>query len=104
MSCQGYGGTHAPTPAFRPRESRRGCVWKRLDEQLWRGIENPSLLPSLAAHRVAALTRLCNLQNVTQRTQRVTSLLISRSHSTELAIAVQNTQSCGLKLTVPNAR
>ena len=42
--------------------------------------------------------------SVTQRTQRVTSLLISRSQSTELAIATQNTQSCGLKLTVPNAR
>lgn len=41
---------------------------------------------------------------VTQRTQRETTLLISRSQSTELAITAQNTQSCGLKLTVPNAR
>jgi hypothetical protein len=30
--------------------------------------------------------------------------LISRSHSTELAIAAQNTQSGALTLTVPNAR
>ena len=35
---------------------------------------------------------------------RPTNLLISRSHSTELAIAAQNTQSWALKLTVPNAR
>lgn len=56
-----------------------------------------------AAHRVAAVTRWRN-SVVTQRTQRETTLLISRSQSTELAIAAQNTQSRGLKLTVPNAR
>jgi hypothetical protein len=38
------------------------------------------------------------------RRARATNLLISRSHSTELAIAAQNTQSWTLKLTVPNAR
>jgi hypothetical protein len=38
------------------------------------------------------------------RRARATNLLISRSHSTELAIAAQNTQSWALKLTVPNAR
>jgi hypothetical protein len=38
------------------------------------------------------------------RTTRPTNLLISRSHSTALAIAAQNTQSWALKLTVPNAR
>jgi hypothetical protein len=35
---------------------------------------------------------------------RAANLLISRSRSTELAIAAQNTQSWALKLTVPNAR
>jgi hypothetical protein len=38
------------------------------------------------------------------RTSRPTNLLISRSHSTALAIAAQNTQSWEVKLTVPNAR
>ena len=35
---------------------------------------------------------------------RPTNLVISRSHSTELAMAIQNSQSRALKLTVPNAR
>jgi nucleotide-binding universal stress UspA family protein len=38
------------------------------------------------------------------RTVRTISLLISRNHSTELATAAQNIQSCALKLTVPNGR
>ena len=40
----------------------------------------------------------------TLRMAPVTTLLISRSHSTELAIVIENSQSCGLRLTVPNAR